>query len=109
MSAQNIGIVALVLLLGACANLPAKVSVDEAIKLSKAGTTPDTIIEQMRESRSTYALTASDILRLYAQGVPPPVLDYMQQTQLELARREAQRHELLLEHSRRYWFGWQNW
>ncbi len=98
-----------VLFLAACATLPPQVSVDEALKLSREGNSPDAIIAMMRESRSTYALSASDIVRLSKEGLPEPVLNYMQQTQLDDVRQE----ERLRQWSERrpfhpYW-GWYRW
>ncbi|QDQ28445.1 hypothetical protein FNU76_19945 [Chitinimonas arctica] len=94
-------------LLAACATLPPPVSVDEAVSLSKQGVTPDALIAMMRESRSTYQLSASDILRLNQDGLPGPVLDYMQQTQLDAVRKEERMNEWS---SRpRFWFGWRRW
>ncbi|MBV8658966.1 MAG: hypothetical protein JO142_14165 [Burkholderiales bacterium] len=78
------------LLLAACAHLPPPVSVDEALAMSKRGDTPDAIIAEMRASRSSYRLTASDIIRLHEQGMPQPVLDYMNQTQLDEVQRRQQ-------------------
>ncbi|PHV09972.1 hypothetical protein [Chitinimonas sp. BJB300] len=92
----------LALLLGACATLPPPVSVDEALKLSQEGNSPDAIIEMMRASRSSYSLSASDILRLSKSGLPEPVLDYMQKTQIEAIRQE----ERLRQWSERGRWGW---
>ncbi|GAB3264710.1 hypothetical protein [Chitinimonas naiadis] len=95
------------LLLGACATLPPAVSVDEAVKLSKEGVKPDALIAMMRESRSTYRLTASDILRLHKDGLPEPVLDYMQQTQLDDVRKEERLNDW--DRRPRFWYGWYRW
>ncbi|HEY9104345.1 hypothetical protein [Chitinimonas sp.] len=97
----------LFLLLGACATLPPPVSVDEAVKLSKEGVKPDALIAMMRESRSTYRLTASDIVRLNKEGLPEPVLDYMQQTQLDDVRREERLNDW--DRRPRFWYGWYRW
>lgn len=78
--------ISLALLLGGCATLPTAPTVDDALALAKAGASPDSIILRMQQSRATYRLSASDILRLHAEGMPSPVLDYMQQTQIESVR-----------------------
>lgn len=79
------------LVLAACASIP-PVTVDEALAMAKNGSSPDRIIEAMKTSRAHYNLTASDIVRLHESGLPTPVLDYMQQTQLEaVADAERQR------------------
>ncbi|MBV8464976.1 MAG: hypothetical protein JO218_03430 [Burkholderiales bacterium] len=93
-------------LLAACATLPPPVTVDEALKMSKAGQTPDAIIQAMRDSRSTYRLTASDIIRLHGQGMPMPVLDYMQQTQIDSTREDQQMRDYETSPPR---FGWHRW
>ncbi len=76
------------MLLVACAALPPALSVDDAVAMAKAGDSPDTIILRMRQSNARYLLSASDIVRLNAAGLPVPVLDYMQQTQLESVRED---------------------
>ncbi|MGQ5523302.1 hypothetical protein ACUHMQ_08585 [Chitinimonas sp. PSY-7] len=98
----------LALLLNACATLPPPISVDEAIKLSKEGNSPDAIIEMMRASRSTYTLSASDIVRLSKSSLPEPVLDYMQKTQLDAARQE-ERLRLWSERGPRWGWDWYRW
>jgi len=81
----------LLLMLAACASIP-PVTVDEALAMSKSGSSPDRIIEAMKASRAHYNLSASDIVRLHEAGLPTPVLDYMQQTQLQaVADAERQR------------------
>lgn len=82
---------ALLLALGACASIP-PVTVDEALAMTKSGSSPDRIIDAMKASRAHYNLSASDIVRLHEAGLPTAVLDYMQQTQLEaVAESERQR------------------
>ncbi len=95
-----------VMLLAACATLPPPVSVDEALQMAKSGQSPDAIIQAMHESRSTYRLTASDIVRLHDQGMPQPVLDYMQETQLDAARADQQMRDFEATPPR---FGWRRW
>jgi hypothetical protein len=77
--------------LGACATLPQPLSVDEAVAMAKQGETPDAIIARMRASKTSYVLSASDIVRLKEAGLPLAVLDYMQQTQIEAAKDEERR------------------
>ncbi|WP_269533471.1 hypothetical protein [Chitinimonas sp. BJYL2] len=85
---RHLTLIPMLALLGACATLPPQVSVDDALRMSKEGVTPDALIAKMRETRSTYRLTASDIIRLNKQGLPEPVLDYMQQTQIDDVRKD---------------------
>lgn len=73
-------------LMGASERTPPPVIVPEVIQMSKAKVPADAIIEKMRESGMAYRLTASQIADLHEQGVPDPVLDYMQQTYLNAER-----------------------
>jgi hypothetical protein len=52
----------------------------EVVQLSKSGTKPPLIIKRIRESGTTYALRGSDFAKLQTEGVPDPVLDYLQQS-----------------------------
>lgn len=97
----------LALALAACATLPPPVTVDDALRMVKAGQTSDAIIAEMRASHSTYRLTASDILRLSKEGMPAPVLDYMQQTQLEDVRNEQYNRDMTMPPPPHWW--WRRW
>ncbi len=50
---------------------------DELVRLSREGVSPDSIIEKIKQSNSSYALTPSKALELGKQGVDAKVLDYM--------------------------------
>lgn len=52
----------------------------EVVKLSKSGAPPPVIIQRIRDSGTSYALRGSDFAKLKADGVPDPVLDYLQQS-----------------------------
>ena len=65
-------------------NLP----LDEIVRMSRAGATPDLIIAAIRDSHSGYALTASQMIELARQGVDGKVLDHIQAAQ-EQATRDA--------------------
>ncbi|HTS52250.1 MAG TPA: hypothetical protein VMH26_03160 [Burkholderiales bacterium] len=52
----------------------------EVVQLGKSDTAPPLIIKRIRESGTTYALRGSDFAKLKADGVPDPVLDYLQQS-----------------------------
>jgi hypothetical protein len=56
--------------------------------MSQAGVPVETILQQMRDSGTTYRLTASQLVQLHEEGVPDAVLDYMQETYLEAVRRD---------------------
>ncbi len=52
----------------------------EVVNLSKSNASQAQIIQRIRDSGTTYALRGSDFAKLKADGVPDPVLDYMQQS-----------------------------
>jgi hypothetical protein len=75
--------------------------------MSKSGVSADSIIAQMRASRSTYQLTASDIVRLSKAGLPEPVLDYMQQAQLDEVRKDEHFRDMSYARPYPWWHrGW---
>ncbi|MEO8629518.1 MAG: hypothetical protein ABI612_15670 [Betaproteobacteria bacterium] len=86
--------VAGVLLLSACASVPHKppVTVEQIVQMSHDGVAPSAIVEQLRESGTVYRLSASEFARLSTQGVSNEVLDYMQSTYLDDARRDGYRY-----------------
>jgi len=70
----------LALLLGACsiwAPRPAT-PISEVVNLSKNGQ-PEQVIDRIGSSKTTYALRGSDFGKLADAGVPPSVLDALQQ------------------------------
>jgi hypothetical protein len=52
----------------------------DVVKLSKSNASPAQVIQRIRNSGTTYALRGSDFAKLKADGVPDPVLDYLQQS-----------------------------
>ncbi len=78
------------LMLGACATVqgPPPPSQEDIVALARAGAPAQDIIRRIRESGAVYPLTASQLARLREQGVPDEVIDYMQRTYIEEARRE---------------------
>lgn len=67
--------------LSACASLTPRpaMPISEVVELSQADS-PDQAINRLRASKTTYALRGSDFGKLADLGVPPPVLDQLQQT-----------------------------
>jgi len=67
--------------LGACSILsPRPVTpISEVVNLSK-GAPPEQVVSRIRSSRTTYALRGSDFGKLADAGVPPKVLDHLQQS-----------------------------
>jgi hypothetical protein len=64
----------------------ATLSLDDLVKLTKEGNTPDQIIEKIKMSYSSYDLMPSESVELSKQGVDNKVLDYIH-TSRELALR----------------------
>jgi len=72
---------------------PPLVSVPQIIAMSRAGVPAAEIIRQIRASGTVYRLQASQLADLEKQGVPPAVIDCMQQTFLEAVQRDAAYNE----------------
>ena len=81
------------LALAACATVPppAPIAPAEIVAMAKSGMPAADILQKLQASRTVYALPASELARLRDQGVPDAVIDYMQATQIEAARREEYR------------------
>jgi hypothetical protein len=71
----------------------ATVSLEELIADSKAGKTPDEIIEKIKASNSRYDLTPEQSLALNQQGLDIKVLNYIHEAN-ELARQNALADEI---------------
>ena len=61
-------------------------TLDEIVKMSKAGTAPQTIIDKIKETNSRYDLTPSESLALSKKGVSPEVLDYIHKAHEQAVR-----------------------
>ena len=74
-----------------CAGRPTRqqISVDEIVAMVSEGVSTDAIISKIQASRSVYPLPASRLIELKQKGVPDEVLDYMEQTYLTEACRQA--------------------
>lgn len=106
------------LLLGGCASCPPKpqVPVDQVVAMSKEGMPTDALIEKMRDSGSVYPLPASKLIELKREGVSDEVLNYMEQTYLTEACRQAICDNRALVHGahhrrlqlKRRWTSWQS-
>ncbi len=74
---------AVLLLLTACAAFytPRQpLPIAQVIAASKGDAPPQSVIQRIRESGTTYALRGSDFYKLKALGVADPVLDFLQQS-----------------------------
>jgi len=81
----------LVLALGmaGCAfNRPPPPTLADIVQMSKDGQPAAGIVQLLRDSGAVYPLTGSDLARLKADGVADPVLDYLQDAQIQQARME---------------------
>jgi hypothetical protein len=87
--------------------VPQPVTVEQIVKMSKAGIAPDEIVRRMRESRTVYRLSASQLAELRDKGVADPVIDYMQHTYLAAVRRSAKLENWSYWHrwSDGFWYG----
>lgn len=66
--------------LSGCAMFPPRppaLSLEQVVALSKAGTSSEEIIRQLRESRTVLALSGSQYAKLRGDGVADEVLDYL--------------------------------
>ncbi len=64
------------------------VPVSEVIRMSKENVPAETIVNEMRDSRTVYRLSAAQLAQLHDQGVQDQVINYMQETYLNAVRRE---------------------
>lgn len=90
----------------------AKLSLDDIVRLSQQGTSPEEIIAQIKAADSLYDLTPSQSVELSRKGVDARVLDYMhEQRELalqnniadEINRREKQKQAELAKLKNRMW------
>lgn len=74
-------VLAIALLLGACSAMAPRPAtpISEVVTLSKSAQ-PEQVINRIGSKKTTYALRGSDFAKLANAGVPPKVLDHLQQT-----------------------------
>ena len=66
-------------------------SVEDVLAMAKQGQSAEQIINNLQQharGNAFYPLRASELVRLHDEGMPLPVLDYMQDTYLRTIRRE---------------------
>ena len=81
-------------LLAGCASTPPPpppLEPAEIVRLSKEGMPAKDIIARLQASQAVYTLDAAELVRLSQEGVPVEVLNYMQATQIDQLRHEAER------------------
>lgn len=78
-------------LVGGCASVQSRppVTIERVLDMTRQGTPPNDIIEEMRAAGTVYRLSGSQLAKLREQGVSDEVLDYMQDTYLDEAQRRA--------------------
>jgi hypothetical protein len=82
MTFRSIVVLAAALVAG-CASpppLPPPPTTAEIVQMAKEGASAEAIIQRIEALRGVYPLPASEFARLRAEGVPDPVIDYMQRT-----------------------------
>ncbi|MES2354190.1 MAG: hypothetical protein V4568_07265 [Pseudomonadota bacterium] len=92
-------------LLGGCASIQVKpITPDEVVQMAKSNIPSDAIIQKLKQSGTVYQLSAAELVTLHNQGVPTPVLDYMQNTYLEAVRRDEAQRAFFYQPSP-FWYG----
>lgn len=66
---------------------PNPISVKEIVEMTGAGIPSEIIIEKIQQSQTVYRLQASQLVQLKKMGVSDQVINYMQQTYIDAARR----------------------
>lgn len=62
------------------------IALEEIVRLSQSGESPDAIVAKIRESHSTYHLVPAQIVELNRKGVSMQVLDYIFNAQQQALR-----------------------
>jgi hypothetical protein len=95
---------AAMLLMAGCATVAEPehqpLTLEQIVAMAKEGKDAPSIIGAIKQSHTTYDVTASQYAKLSREGVPDAVLDFMQQGQLRHAERTGRR-----EAYRDHWMG----
>jgi hypothetical protein len=67
-------------------NRPPPPTLDELVQMSRDGVPADEIIRRLEQSHAVYRLSGSQLAKLHEQGLPEPVLDYLQQSYIDSVR-----------------------
>jgi hypothetical protein len=62
------------------------ITVPAVIQMSKDGLSSKDIINQIRQSHTAYNLKADQLVKLHEQGVQDSVINYMEETKIDLAQ-----------------------
>ena len=108
---SSLALVTTLLALSGCASIAGPerqpVTLEQIVAMTKEGKDAQSIIRDIKESRTTYDVMASQYAKLSRDGVSDEVLDFMQHGQLRLAERQGRRNaysDLWL--TGRYGYGW---
>ena len=66
----------------------AALPVDDIVRMSKEGVPAKDIIKQIRQTHSVYLLPANELANLRNDGVQDSVINFMEKTQIQAARRD---------------------
>ncbi len=85
----------LIITLSGCASVNGlerePISLEQIVAMAKEGKDAASIIREIRESKTTYDVMASQYAKLSRDGVPDEVIDFMQRGQLRMAERAGRR------------------
>jgi len=68
------------------------ITLEQLVAMAKEGKDAVAIIHDIKESRTTYDVMASQYAKLSRDGVPDQVIDFMQSGQLRMAERQGRRN-----------------
>ena len=91
----TVAAIAAILVLPGCASMAVPerqpITLEQIVAMSKEGKDAATIIGDIKESRTTYDVMASQYAKLSRDGVADQVIDFMQSGQLRMAERQGRR------------------
>ena len=67
------------------------ITLEQIVAMAKEGKAAAAIIHEIRETRTSYDVMASQYAKLSRDGVPDEVIDFMQRGQLKMAERQGRR------------------
>lgn len=88
-------LVTLLAVLSGCVSMNAPerqpITLEQIVAMAKEGKAATAIIHEIRETRTSYDVMASQYAKLSRDGVPDEVIDFMQRGQLKMAERQGRR------------------
>ena len=93
---SSLALLATLLALSGCASIAGPerqpITLEQIVAMTKEGKDALSIIDAIKESRTTYDVMASQYAKLSRDGVPDAVIDFMQHGQLRMAERQGRRN-----------------